>query len=219
MEISYWKSRWQKDNTGWHMDQVYPHLMTYWDRLELNKGDTILLPLCGKSLDIPWLLDKGLNVIGVEVSDKAISELKNHLDFSFTEKSRGHFKVFESTDVQLWLGNFFDIQASYLPKIDAIYDKAALIALPPKMRNDYAEIIKSLCTEDTRMFLNCFEYPQDSMSGPPFAIFEEEIRTLYDEQFSIELLHKESMMEQLAKFQQRGLSGYLNEKVYLLSPK
>lgn len=171
MEISFWKSRWQKDNIGWHMDQVYPNLITHWEKLHLNKDDTVLVPLCGKSLDIPWLLDKGVNVIGIEVSDKAIAELKKSLNKNFTQYTKGHFTVFESDHIQLWLGDFLKLQASFLPKLDAIYDKAALIALPPKMRKQYVDIINNLCYPDTHILLSCFEYPQHTMTGPPFCRF------------------------------------------------
>lgn len=201
------------------MDQVYPPLVQYLDELQLKQDDTILVPLCGKSMDIQWLLNKGFKVTGVEVSEKAVTELRSALNLNFTKHTKGHFKVFKSDDIQLWLGDFLTMQPSFLPKIDAIYDKAALIALPPQKRKPYAATIKELCSSTTRMFLNCFEYPQETMSGPPFAVFKEELERLYGEQFLIKLLHRQPMLDQLSKFKQRGLKDFLDEKVYLLTPK
>lgn len=218
MEISYWKSRWQKDNTGWHMQQIYPHLVRYWERLNLKEGANILVPLCGKSLDVQWLVNQDYCVIGVDVSEKAILELKDSLGISFKNISKGPFKGYLTESVQLWVGDFLKMQSSYIPAIDAIYDKAALIALPANMRCKYAAVIKRLCEPHTQMMLNCFEYCQQEMTGPPFAVFREEAEKLYGERFAIELMHEESIFDQLQKFHQRGLSSFLNEKVYHLYP-
>lgn len=201
------------------MDQVYLPLTQYLDKLQLKGDDTILVPLCGKSMDIQWLLNKGFKVIGVEVSEKAITELRNTLDLNFTKHTKGQFKIYKSDNLQLWLGDFLKMQPSFLPELDAIYDKAALIALPPEKRKIYAKSIKNLCSSTTHILLNCFEYPQESMSGPPFAVFKEELESLYGEQFSIELIHQQSMLDELSKFKQRGLKDFLDEKVYLLTPK
>lgn len=218
MEISYWKSRWRKHHTGWHMQQVYPHLKTYWTRLKLEKGTVVLVPLCGKSLDLMWLARQGHWVIGVEVSEIAVREFAEETDFTWHEHTKEGFKIFESRDIQLWQGNFFDLRPDWLPPIDAIYDKAALIALPEKKRERYAELLHRLCTPDTRMLMNSFEYRQNEMDGPPFAVFEDELERLFGHRFERVLLHKESILDQLTKFRQRGLSSFLKEKVYMLIP-
>lgn len=200
------------------MQQVYPHLISYFDKLKVAAGDTILVPLCGKSLDIQWLLDKNLQVIGVDVSAIAIEGLKESLDLNFSTSTKGPFDVYTAKGIQLWQGDFMNMQASFVPNIDAIYDKAALTALPKSMRKSYSQLIQTLCSSHTNILLNCFEYPQNEMKGPPFAVFTEELQALYSEQFTIQLLHEESMLQQLAKFKQRGLSSFIDEKVYLLSP-
>lgn len=219
MELSYWQSRWQKGNIGWHTDQVYPHLKTYWPRLKLQQGDTVLVPLCGKSLDIKWLLDNGFYVIGVDISAVAIQGLLDFMGGTFTKSTKEGFSVFTSENIELWQGDFFKMEPRLLPDIDAVYDKAALIALPSERRKIYASVIKNIISSHAKMLLNCFEYRQQEMNGPPFAVFREELEELYGDIFSISLLHEESLFEQLQKFQHRGLSSFLNEKVYLLSPR
>ncbi|MDX1586011.1 MAG: thiopurine S-methyltransferase [Balneolaceae bacterium] len=219
MEISYWKARWNKGKTGWHMDKVYPHLPTYWPELQLEEGTCVLVPLCGKSLDLLWLKNRGHRVIGVDVSQKAAEHFfrEHRLDCNTYEKAS--FTIFEGNNLSFWCGDFFKLQKKFLPKIDAIYDKAALIALPEEQRIAYSQQVLEMCYKHTQMLLNTFEYEQEEMNGPPFSVFREELKVHYGERFTIELLHEESVLENLARFRQRGLSSYLIEKVYHLSPK
>lgn len=219
MEISYWKARWNKDKTGWHMNEVYPHLPTFWPGLQLEEGAPVLVPLCGKSLDLLWLKDQGHRVIGVDVSPKAAENFFREHRLDHQTYTKGSFTVYEHKNLSIWCGDFFKLRTGYLPKIDAIYDKAALIALPKNQRKRYAENVLTLCNTNTQILLNTFEYEQDEMTGPPFSVFSDELNELYGDHFTIEVLHEESIMDNLVKFQQRGLSSYLIEKVYHLRPK
>lgn len=219
MEISYWQSRWQNDKTGWHMQQVFSPLKTYWNSFQLAKGTTVFVPLCGKSLDLEWLVSQSHYVVGVDVSAKAIHELTERHDEPFKESSKGGFICYQSNSMELWQGDVFKLQKRWLPAIDAIYDKAALIALPPEMRKVYAITLKSLLQPHTQIFINCFEYNQNEMPGPPFAVFRDELESLLGDQFNIKLLHTQSLFDELIKFQRRGLHSYLKEKIYRLSPK
>lgn len=200
------------------MKEVYPHLKTYWPRLNLAQGSAVLVPLCGKSLDLLWLKNQGYRVVGVDVSEKAAKDffLENRLRFQVSSKAP--FTIYEAENISIWTGDFLKLKPEYLPGISAIYDKAALIALPEEKRKVYADRILKICNSSTQILINTFEYEQNEMNGPPFAVFEEELKDLYGEHFSIDLLHKESIMDDLVKFQQRGLSSFLIEKVYHLRP-
>lgn len=219
MEISYWQSRWQNDKTGWHMQQVFSPLKTYWNSLQLAKGATVFVPLCGKSLDLEWLVNQGHYVVGVDVSVKAVHELTKRHNEPFKESSKGSFTCYKSNSMELWRGDVFKLQKRWLPAIDAIYDKAALIALPPEMRKAYAITLKSFLQPHTQIFINCFEYNQNEMPGPPFAVFRDELESLLGDQFNIKLLHAQSLFDELTNFHRRGLHSYLKEKIYRLSPK
>jgi len=218
MEISYWQSRWKKDHTGWHMDTVYPNLPDYWPKLNLNRKAAVLVPLCGKSLDMLWLNEQGHRVIGVDVSKKAAQSFFEDNALSYETDSKASFTIYKSGGLEIWVGDLFKLKPHFLPGIAAIYDKAALIALPEEKREPYAGQIWNLCNKDTQILINTFEYKQEEMSGPPFAVHFEEVKQLYGEHFSIELLHEESIFENLPRFQQRGLSSHLIEKVYHLHP-
>ncbi|MDX1617270.1 MAG: thiopurine S-methyltransferase [Balneolaceae bacterium] len=218
MEISYWKSRWNSENTGWHMQQVYPHLKTYWHRLELEADYSVLVPLCGKSLDLRWLAGQGHQVFGIEVSEIAVRQFFEETGLEWRERKKGPFTVYDSEKIQLWQGNFFDLRPSWLPPVDAIYDKAALIALPEEKRARYADLLLRFAADHTSILMNSFEYNPEEMNGPPFPVFEEELRRLFGGRFTLDLLHQESIFDRLTKFRRRGLSSYLVEKLYLLQP-
>lgn len=219
MEISYWKARWNKGKTGWHMKDVYPNLTTYWPELRLQKEATVLVPLCGKSLDLLWLHNRGHRVIGVDVSHKAAEHFFRENGLDYQKSGKASFTIYKSEILSIWCGDFLKLKRDFLPEISAIYDKAALIALPREKREPYAEQVINMCNTDTQMLLNTFEYEQDEMNGPPFSVFLKELKKLYGDHFTIQLLHEESLFEDLVRFRQRGLSSYLVEKVYHLQPK
>ena len=219
MEISYWKARWKNDKTGWHMEEVYPHLPAYWPKLQLEEGSAVLVPLCGKSPDLLWLKNRGHRVIGVDVSKLAAEHFFRENRLEYKTYSKASFTIYESENLSIWCVDFFKLKPSLLPEIRAVYDKAALIALPEGQRMRYVQKVLDICSPSTQMLMNTFEYEQDEMNGPPFSVFTDEVEALYGDHFSIELLHEESIMENLVKFQHRGLSSYLIEKVYHLRPK
>lgn len=218
MEISYWQSRWQNNKTGWHMDEVFPLLKTFWPRLQIKPGTSVLVPLCGKSLDLDWLAAQGHHVIGVDVSKKAINEVMDRLEATFTESTKGNLTCYTSDTMTLWWGDFMKLRRAWLPDIAAIYDKAALIALPPEQRSHYASHLQKLVEPETPMLLNCFEYKQEEMSGPPFAVFYKELQQLYGNRYHIKQLHERSLLNELSNFKRRGLQSYLTEKIYYLQP-
>lgn len=201
------------------MQEVYPPLIKYWDAFSLETGDLVLVPMCGKSRDLVWLANQGLQVIGVEVSEIAARQFFREHSLEYNTQEEGPFTVYESGAIQFWQGDIFKLTEVQLPAIDAVYDKAALIALPPDKRPDYARLIRDCSTDIQTILLNTFEYEQDEMNGPPFAVFEYEIRDYYADRFEIFTLHERSALEELSTFRHRGLESYLTEKVYILQKK
>ena len=70
------------------------------------------------------------------------------------------------------------ITQDILGKVDAIYDRAALVALPPETRVRYTEHLLKI-TQTAPQLVICFQYDQSLMSGPPFSIVEEEVLQHY----------------------------------------
>lgn len=216
MEISYWQSRWRNDKIGWHMDVVYPPLRKHWPQLSLKSQARVLVPLCGRSHDMKWLAQQNFQVIGVEVSQKALRDFMNQWDEKFSTNSSHGFTIYKSASIELWQGDFMKIPERKIKPVDAVYDKAAIVALPKKMRTEYANKLLELCDDHTQILLQTFEYKQNEMNGPPFSVDEEEINQHFGDYFSITLLHKQSLFDELSKFQRRGLSSNLVEKIFHL---
>ncbi|WP_440999973.1 hypothetical protein [Fodinibius sp. SL11] len=217
METSYWQSRWQKGNTGWHMDTVYPPLPNLWNHLGIESTARILVPLCGKSLDLQWFVDQGHTVTGVDVSQKAMCHIKQRHPESFRRDNSHGFTIYCSKSLVLWKGDFTKLPATEIPPQDLIYDKASIIALPANMRQRHADKLIELCSPHTKILMQTFEYEQQEMNGPPFSVDEQELEKLFGNQFKLTCIHEQSKLEELQRFQQRGLSSYLTEKVFILT--
>lgn len=220
MEISYWQSRWKKDNIGFHMPGGYSQLRTYWPEIASHNPQNVLVPLCGKSEDLGWLVQHVKKVIGVEVSEKAVNEFFDEHQLPVRISSFADFKIYRSENIEIWCGNFFKLPVHKLPAIDLIYDKAALVALPKEMRKEYAEKIKEFISSSTVYALHHFIYPQHEMNGPPFSVETDEVGKLFSELFDITILFMNSFDPQtFEKFTKRGLKSTIIEQFLLLKHK
>ncbi|WP_445664273.1 hypothetical protein [Fodinibius sp. AD559] len=218
MEISYWQSRWRKGNTSWHMDTVYPPLPNLWSRLGIKSDAQVLVPLCGKSLDLLWLADHCHSVTGVEISPKALHHVMQQHKESFVQDSSYGFTIYRSDSLVLWEGDFAKLPADQIPPQNLIYDKASIIALPVEKRQPHAEKMIELCNTGTQILIQTFEYNQSEMNGPPFSVDEQELKKLFGHQFKLTCVHEQSKLKELQQFKRRGLSSYLTEKVFHLKP-
>lgn len=220
MEISYWISRWEQDKTGWHMDHVFPPLQEFWPRLQQPRGSTVMVPLCGKSLDLDWLYRQGHRLIGVDVSASALCAVRQRMAaLTFRESRRGSLTCYEAPRLQLWCGDFMKLKPRWVPPVDAVYDKAALIALPADRRRTYSAHLLSMLQPHTQLLMNTFEYEQDEMTGPPFAVSRAELDQLYGHQLRLELLQTRNLLPDLPGFRRRGLRSRLEEKIWHGTPR
>jgi len=219
MELSYWESKWRKGKTGFHMKDGYPGLEKYWDSINLDKNPTVFVPLCGKSKDLMWLADRCKRVVGVEISGLAVEQFFSENTLVSDKSSFANFTIYRSENIELWKGDFFKLPKHKLPRFDLVYDRAALIALPPKMRIDYVNKLFDLISENTKILLQQFEYRQQEMPGPPFSVTTDEIKHLFANRFSIQILEKKELnLNKFKKFQKRGLQSYFIEILSLLLP-
>lgn len=219
MELSYWESRWRKGKTGFHMPDGYPGLAANWDKLNLRDKPVVLVPLCGKSIDLITLEKFGAHVIGVEISEIAIMDFLDSHNWSYETDTYGDFTIYKAGEIEFWQGDFFKFPKNKLPVIDLIYDKAALTAMPPESRPRYAKTIKNLSGKATKILLHHFIYPQAEMPGPPFSILEAEIKNLFSENFKIQMLEENTLpAKNFPPFQHRGLVSPLIERLLCLIP-
>jgi thiopurine S-methyltransferase len=216
MHQDFWLERWQQNQIGFHADEVNPHLLALWPRLNIPLGATVFVPLCGKSKDMLWLLAQGYQVLGIELSPLAVQAFFAEHQLSATTHQQGNFTVSAIDGLQIFCGDFFDLQPEDLKNVSAVYDRAALVALPPDMRTAYAEKLRQLLAPATTLLLLAFAYAQQDMPGPPFSVDEPEVLRLYQSWCDLEQLASEDILEREFRFRERGLTGLL-EQVYRLS--
>ncbi|MGO3301060.1 MAG: thiopurine S-methyltransferase [Pseudoalteromonas sp.] len=190
MDANHWHERWEKNEIGFHEDEVNQYLDRYFTKLNLQQGDTVFVPLCGKTFDIHFLLKSGIKVIGAELSEIAISQLFSELQLSPTITEHGELKCYSANNLIVWVGNIFDVSKELLGPIGAVYDRAALVALPSLMRERYSQHVIHL-SQNAPQLLLVFQYQQREMAGPPFSIETSEIHKHYAAYYQLNLLCEE----------------------------
>jgi len=200
---------------GFHQQDFNRHMQHFIDRLGIQPRARVLVPLCGKSRDMVWLADRGYRVTGIEISERAVIDFFEENGLSREIEHKTDAVIYRGESVHLICADFFTVGREDLPHIDAVYDRASLVALPPEMRPLYALHIASLMVPGTCSLLVTLEYPQEEMRGPPFSVTRDEVLRLFAGQYGIENLHSEDCLAREPRFQKKGLSK-LDEQVYLL---
>lgn len=190
MDTQFWIKVWSEGRTPFHQDQFNDKLVQYFPDFKPASGQRVLVPLCGKSKDLIWLLGLKLRVYGVELSDQAVQSFFLENSLSPIEKSADpNFSHYVHGNMVVSCGDFFKLGESGI--YDFVYDRAALVALPAPMRKNYARVVTCALKKGGKYLLLAVEYDQKEMDGPPFSVGAEEIRELYGAQFDIQLLESE----------------------------
>jgi len=216
MEKHFWLERWQQNQIGFHNPDINTHLIACWPGLNCPAGATVFVPFCGKSNDMLWLNAQGFRVIGVEISELAVKAFFAENGLSPAVKTYDAFREYRYGDLVIFCGDFFQLDPKRLAEVDAVYDRASLVALPADMRLAYVEKLTQSLQTGTRILLVSFDYPQHEMQGPPFSVPAEEIRVLYANWGHIEFVYSSDLLADDARFRERGLS-YLHEQIYRIS--
>ena len=210
-----WISRWKNNRIGWHADQINRQLIGYLENLDLSAGETIFVPLCGKTKDMLFLLEKQINVIGVEMSSIAVEQffLENNLSYSISKMDG--FILYEGKGIRIYCGNYFDLEFNHLQEVRAVYDRASLIALDEELRQKYVKHLNDIIADDVRILLLTLNYPQHQRSGPPFAVSRSEVDELFKGSFHSRELYCINDIENESMFQNLGVD-FVEKAVYLL---
>jgi len=178
MEENFWHERWAKNEIGFHEGEANALLVAHFKALSLAQEARIFVPLCGKTRDIAWLLSQGHKVAGAELSETAVEQLFEELGLVPTIGPAGKMLRVSAENVVVYQGNIFDLTAEMLGPVDAVYDRAALVALPDDLRSRYAAHVRNI-TGGARQLVICFEYEQSVQPGPPFSISAAELSRLH----------------------------------------
>ncbi|WXT99770.1 MAG: Thiopurine S-methyltransferase [Catillopecten margaritatus gill symbiont] len=175
-----WIQRWKEGKTGWHRDTPNGKLVEFIGSLQLQKAQTVFVPLCGKSQDMVYLLEQGYKVIGVELSALAVDAFFKESGVPYTVQEARDFTVYNARNIRIFCGDFFDLDAYHLEAVNAVYDRAALIALPEGLRVEYVRQLYDIIPNGCRILLLTLNYPQSQISGPPFAVDERAVNSLFE---------------------------------------
>jgi thiopurine S-methyltransferase len=178
MEAGFWQQRWERGEISFHEREINPFLKTHLEKLKLAKGSRIFLPLCGKTRDFGWLLANGYRVAGAELSELAITQLFDELGLQPQVVTLEKLTRYSARDIDIFVGDIFALDAEGLGSVQAIYDRAALVALPARMREQYTAHLLNITAMAPQLLIT-YEYDQQLMNGPPFSISAEEVKKHY----------------------------------------
>ena len=189
MQADFWHQKWQDNKIGFHENAPNALLTENFAKLNLAKNSRVFLPLCGKTLDIAWLLSNNYQVVGAELSPLAIEQLFVALNLSPTISTIGNLQHYCAPNIDIFVGDIFDLTAETIGTIDAIYDRAALVALPQTTRAQYTKHMIDI-SHNAPQLLICYEYDQNLRQGPPFSVSTAEVKNHYAKHYKISLLEK-----------------------------
>lgn len=221
MDSKFWQQRWQDGRIGFHKSNVNPQLTEYFSELAVPISGQVLVPLCGKSVDMVWLAHAGYDVVGVELVETAvqaffaeqkviptITEFTSATVNAILKRYQGQLA---GQTITLWAADIFALSATDIGEINAVYDRAALIALPATMRADYSAQIVKLSNHAPQLLIT-LNYDQSKKDGPPFSISQQQLQQYYDTDYKIiELENQSSTLNTASELA-------VTEQVWLLNP-
>jgi thiopurine S-methyltransferase len=211
----FWLQRWRHGRTGFHQAEVSVVLPRWWPSLKLATDARVLVPLCGKSLDVSWLCQRGGLLTAVDISPVAIEALCAEQGFAARRRSLPGFDLYETPALHLWCGDFLALDPAMTGPIDAIFDRAAFTSWPPAWRDRYVQQLDTLSAPGTQLLLVTLEYAAGAVDGPPFTTDAAEIERLFGARHAIERLDRTDILAAEPRWAARGLTA-LHEACYRL---
>jgi len=187
MDEQFWLRKWEANQIAFHQGEAHPLLVAHFDALRLPQGSRVFLPLCGKTLDIGWLLSNGHRVRGAELSPLATRQLFAELGVTPEIAEVGSLTRYSAPGIDIFVGDIFKLSRDMLGPVDAVYDRAALVALPEEMRGRYATHLMEITGRAPQLLIS-FDYDQSLIDGPPFSVDRTAVKQLYAERYELTLL-------------------------------
>ena len=213
----FWIERWQHGDIGFHQPEGNDLLMKHWPSLGVAPGATVLVPLCGKSLDMVWLAAEGYRVVGVEVSPLAVDDFFREQGIEADTRAQGRFVVRSAGPITIWCGDMFDRPAQDTREVAAVYDRAALVAFPRSLQGRYAQKLLDLVPAAPILLIS-LAYPVGQIPGPPFSTPLMNVAEMFGETHDIDILESRDGLAQSPTLKARGVTS-LEETAYALRPK
>ena len=194
MDAAFWHQRWQAGQIGFHQDAPTPLLLRHWPTLQVPAGGKVFVPLAGKSQDMAWFAAQGHPVLGVELSQRAVDAFFAEHGLVPEVEATRHGLHHRAGGIELIRGDAFDLDAGLLSHCAGVFDRAALIALPPALRARYVGELYARLPPGCRGLLVTLEYPQADRDGPPFSVQEDEVQALYAGDWTVDLRERRPIL-------------------------
>lgn len=207
MDPEFWNERWEEGRIGFHQSQVTPLLERHWDAVGVAPGGRVFVPLAGKSLDMAWLASRGHPVLGVELSDLAVSQFFAEQGLAPEVRESRLGTHYTAGAIEIVCGDAFGFDAEALADCAGVFDRAALIALPADLRGRYARELYAALRPGCRGLLVTLEYPQQQKAGPPFSVPEAEVVGLYGDDWRIDVLERRDILASQPGFTAEGVTA------------
>ena len=211
-----WNQRWTEGRIGFHSHQVNARLNAHLDLLTGGRSRRVLVPLCGKSLDMKFLKDRGHEVVGVELVESALDAFFDENDLEVTRGEQNGLRALSTEGITTYASDFFEVSPQAVGTFDCVWDRAALVALPPDVRDRYAEHLTSLVAPGGRILMVSFHYDPQRMNGPPFSLGGDEIEARFSRDFEVRTLEVDDWLPHEPHWAKRGLD-WLEVGTFLLT--
>ncbi|XP_072026650.1 probable thiopurine S-methyltransferase [Amphiura filiformis] len=221
MKLGDWVTQWENGRTKFHKSAVHPMLLKHIDRLVEGKDKPrFYLPLCGKSVDLKWLLDRGYAVIGCEIAELGIQQFFEEHDIKYKTEKMTEIEgtVYKGTDddITIYSCDFFKLTSAIMSKVDCIWDRGSMAAINPEDRQKYSEVIIELMKPDSRYLLDMFQLEHHTFAGPPHNFEPEDAQKLYGTKCTVEHLENVNVM---CAWQKTWGTSYFYENDFFITPK
>jgi thiopurine S-methyltransferase len=207
MERDFWLKRWRESRIGFHQDSPTPLLLKHWPAVGAAPRNRVLVPLAGKSLDMAWFASQGYRVLGAELSPLAVAQFFESQGVEPSVEGAADGIHHLAGPIELVQGDVFALDPDAIASCTAVFDRAAIIALPPEMRERYVREVYGKLPAGCRGLLITLEYPQQEKAGPPFSVDEDEVRSRFEGEWRVRLLERLNIMEQQPNFQAEGVTS------------
>jgi len=210
-----WLHFWESNETNCHSDTITQELVEYFELFELEPGDKVFVPLCGKSLDMLYIMNQGFSVVGVEISEIGVRQFFRENDLTYKITRVDDFELYSSENLEIYCGDFFLLTSKHLNNVKAVLDSKSLIALEPDLRQKYVKYLNDIISVGARILLVTLQYPQHQMSGPPFSVDKSEVESLFSMTFESRELRSFNDIENGLKLERAGVD-FINNAAYCL---
>ncbi|WP_454762838.1 methyltransferase domain-containing protein [Cupriavidus campinensis] len=160
---AFWDERFAQDFTPWDAHGVPAEFEAFAAALAPRPT---LVPGCGNGWEAGWLHARGWPVTAIDFSAKAVASARRALGAAAVVVREADFFAFTPE-----------------PRCELIYERAFLCALPPALRESYAERVAALLPPGG--LLAGYFYIGETRGGPPFAMPQADLDDLLGADFAL----------------------------------